>query len=306
MAEKDWLFERKQLLKNHKRTQFVVTLLVLVMVVFLFKDIGVGSTRESRKPSFVSSDYIARIDIEGMLVTDQKKLEKLRDIVTNNSIKAVVLRLNSPGGTVAGSEQYYNVVREIATNKPIVAVIEDMATSGGYMVAVASNYIAAGNMSITGSIGVLLQFSEVTELAKKLGIELESIKSSPLKAAPNPFEKMDEKTREVLQGIIEDIYQSFVVLVKQGRNFNDEQVKKLADGRIFTGKQAVDVGLIDVIGGEKEVLQWLQQEKQISDTLEVREYSLEDKYSKISNFFAMVYGMFSTIAYSAQTNVLLQ
>jgi len=146
-------------------------------------------------------------------------------------------------------------------------------------------------------------FARIEELAKKLGIGLDSIKSSPLKASPNPFEKIDPKARIILEGVVEDIYQSFRAMVKERRNFDEAQLEELADGRIFTGKQAVALGLIDVIGSEEVVLDWLYKERQISDSLEVKDYSLEDSYGKIANIFSMVYSVLSGMHASVQSFV---
>ena len=181
------------------------------------------------------------------------------------------MHINSPGGTTAGSEQLYDSLVRLKAKKPLVVVVEGLAASGGYIAALAADHIIAQQSSLVGSIGVLFQFPNFTELMKTVGVKVEEVKSSPLKAAPNGFEPTSPEARAALDALVKDSYAWFRGLVKERRGMDEALLEKVADGRVFTGRQAVELKLIDQLGDEKTAVAWLVAEKKIkSDTAGAR------------------------------------
>lgn len=218
-----------------------------------------------------SSDYIARLSVTGVIVDDERRHRLLARIAEDRNVKALIVRIDSPGGTVVGGEALHASIRSVAEKKPVVALMGQVATSAGYMVAIAADRIFAHKATITGSIGVLLQTTELTGLLGKLGIATEAIKSGPLKAAPSPFEPMTSEVRRVTRALVADIHKIFVSLVAQRRALDLEDLRPLVDGRVFTGVAAVRNRLIDAIGGEAEAKAWLNEERDIDRGLRVRD-----------------------------------
>lgn len=218
-----------------------------------------------------ASDHIAKIRIEGTIVEDDELLERLEKVGETDSVKGVIIAIDSPGGTTAGGEALFEAVRDVAEKKPVVAQVGTLAASAGYMVAAASDHIVARQSSIVGSIGVLVQFPEFTGLMEKLGIGLEEIKSSPLKAEPSPFNETTLEERAMMRRMILDSYDWFVDLVTERRPLERAQVLAVADGSVFTGRQAIGKKLVDGLGGEKTALKWLE-EKGVDPELDVIEW----------------------------------
>ena len=256
----DAFIDRKQLKKKLIIWQISAILTMVGIVIFLIGDFS----------DIRNSDHIAVLKISNIIVDDPKRSQALITVAKNKLIKALIVHIDSPGGTVVGGEALYLHLQEVAENKPVVAVISNLATSAGYMAAIATDQIFARQSSITGSIGVIIQTTDITVLLKKLGIKAESIKSGPLKAQPNPLEPMNENTRLATRLIVKDIFNMFIDMVVVRRKMDKKKVKKLADGRIYTGRQAVRNGLIDAIGGEKEALNWLSTAKNINSQLPLK------------------------------------
>ncbi|NQV59010.1 MAG: signal peptide peptidase SppA [Alphaproteobacteria bacterium] len=202
--------------------------------------------------------HVARLSIDGFISEDIERGEAIDDLLEEDKVRAVIVRINSPGGTTAGSEQIYQALRRVAAKKPMVAVISTIGTSGGYIVAIAADHIVAMETSLTGSIGVLFQTAEFTGLLKKLGIAPISLKSSPLKGQPSPLEPVTEEVEKALRILLEDSYDWFAGLVRDRRKFSPEELKQAADGRVFSGRQAIKLRLIDALGGEREARAWLK------------------------------------------------
>jgi len=203
-------------------------------------------------------DHIATIQVSGLITDDAARLKTLDKIARNRSIKALVLRINSPGGTAVGGETLYHALRRVADEKPVVALIRTMGTSGGYMAALAADRIYARENSLTGSIGVVLQTAEMSGLLEKIGVSAETLASGPLKAQPSAFEPMSDEARTATQGLIDDTHSWFVELVTQRRKLSAEEATAASDGRLFTGRQALGFKLIDELGGLVEARSWLQ------------------------------------------------
>ncbi|PZV33730.1 signal peptide peptidase SppA [Mesorhizobium kowhaii] len=202
-------------------------------------------------------DHIAKVRIEGTITEDEELIKRLETIRQSSKVKGVILSIDSPGGTTVGGESIYEEVRKLAADKPVVAEVGTLAASAGYMIASAADHIVARKTSIVGSIGVLIQYPDVSGLMDKLGVKLEEVKSSPLKASPSPFKPTNDEERAMVRKLILDSYDWFVGIVAERRKMTREQALALADGSIFTGRQGVANGLIDAVGGETEAVDWL-------------------------------------------------
>src|SRR6185312_10142456 len=191
-----------------------------------------------------SGDYIARIRIQGLIRDNEHRVEALERLAKSRT-RAVIVHIDSPGGTTAGSQQLYDALRALQAKKPMVIVVDGLAASGAYIAALSGDYIIAHDTSLVGSIGVLLQYPNFTQALKTLGIEFESIKSSPLKAAPSGFEPTSPEARNAVEAIVLDSYAWFKGLVKDRRKLDEAQLAAVDDGRVFTGRQSVPLKLID-------------------------------------------------------------
>ncbi|CEO17664.1 Putative signal peptide peptidase SppA [Rickettsia monacensis] len=269
----DYLIERRQI----KSRLLIWKLAAIILIAIVFLLVGKDFAPKEVLPINSNEDYIASVLIDEIILEDEKRDKKLKKIIDDSHIKALIVNVNSPGGTVVGSEKIYNILRKISEKKPVVIVMGTIAASGGYLISLGGDYIVSHNGTITGSIGVILQTAEVTELAQKLGIKFNNFKSGELKAVPNPTEKLTEAVRVAIMENIEDTYNFFLELVSERRNLPIEEVKKLADGRVYSGRQALKLKLVDAIGSEDTALKWLQEVKKINVNLLVKDYQLKPK-----------------------------
>jgi protease-4 len=219
--------------------------------------------------------HVERLTVDGVISEDLDRSAALKAVEKNDRVKALVVSINSPGGTVVGSEELFRELRAIAAKKPVVAVMGTLAASGGYMTALGADHIVAREGTLTGSIGVIMQTADVTGLLKKLGIEPEAIKSAPLKAVPSPLEPLTDEGREATKAVVLDMYDMFVTMVADRRGLDANVAKKLADGRVYTGRQALSARLIDEIGGEDEARAWLESAKGVPVTLPISDVRIE-------------------------------
>mgnify|MGYP001117030467 CR=1 FL=1 len=248
--------------------------------------------------SLTSSGAIARVNIEGLIRSDQQRVEALERLGKSPDV-AVIVHFNSPGGTTAGDEQLYEALVRLKAKKPVVVVVEGLAASGGYITAIAADHIVARQSSLVGSIGVLFQFPNFTELMKTVGVKVEEVKSSPLKAAPNGFEPTSPEARAALDALVKDSYAWFRGLVKERRGMDDALLEKVADGRVFTGRQAVELKLIDQLGDEKTAVAWLVAEKKIKSNLPVRDFKLNPRFGDLTFLRAAASITFDALGLSA-------
>jgi protease IV len=245
--------------KVHKWKNVAILFAVISFVLFLRFIAG-----ESLSDGIPDGDYIADVRIEGIIFENEFRTEILEKVANEKSIKAVIVNIDSPGGGIVGSEILFESLRKIAASKPIVVTMGSVAASGGYMAAVASDYIIARNGTLTGSVGVIMQSSEYTDLAEKIGVKFHNYKSSPLKGSPSPFEKSNPTIDRVINDSIQDSYQFFADLVLERRgNKLPDNTKSILDGRVFTGRQALKAGLIDEIGGKEQALSYLSKSHKI-------------------------------------------
>lgn len=218
-------------------------------------------------------NHVARIRIDGLITGDQPTLNLLSEIAKSDKVKGVIVRIDSPGGTTAGSEAVYEALRQIARDRPVVAVMDTVAASGGYITAIAADHIVARGNSITGSIGVIFSFPEVSKLLDSIGVKVEEIKSGDLKAEPSPYRPVSDKARSVSQEMVQDGFDWFVGLVAERRGLPEARVRELADGRVYTGRQAVAVKLIDRLGGEDTAVEWLETERKLQKGLKIVDWT---------------------------------
>ena len=223
--------------------------------------------------------HIARITIEGLITGKQETLDLLRQ-AEDDGAKAVILRINSGGGTTSGSEMLYNEVRRLAAKKPVVAVIDGVGASGAYMTALGAERIFANGSATVGSIGVIAQIPNVAKLLEQLGVKVEAVRSSPLKAMPSGIEVTTPEARAALEETVQESYRWFKGLVGERRNLKDEALAKVADGRVFTGRQALDLKLIDALGSELEAIAWLEAEKGLQKGLKVEPYLVKQPLNR--------------------------
>jgi protease IV len=227
-----------------------------------------------------ASPAIARISINGLIRSDEERVEALARL-EKSPAPAVIVHINSPGGTTAGSEQLHDSLMRLREKKPLVVVVDGLAASGGYITAIAGEHIVAQETSLVGSIGVLFQYPNVADLLNKLGIKVEEVKSSPLKASPNGFEPTSPEARAAIESLVLDSYAWFKNLVKVRRHLDDAEIDRVADGRVFTGHQGVPLKLVDEIGDERVAVAWLAKEKHIDPNTPVRDYRLRDRLSDL-------------------------
>jgi len=234
--------------------------------------------------------YIARIEITGVIVDDPRRDDRLLEIRDDPKAKALVARIDSPGGTVVGGETLFRYLRLVAEKKPVVAVMGELATSAGYMTAIGADHVLARDSTVTGSIGVIMQTADVTGLLNKIGVRPEVLKSSDIKATPNPFEPFTDKQRDAARVVVLDMFEMFKSMVAERRGFDDKTMNSLADGRIFTGRQALKLGLIDAIGGELEAKDWLVETRGLDPDLEYMDVRLEPEEGPLAGLFEGILG----------------
>jgi protease-4 len=228
-----------------------------------------------------SGRHIARLSIEGVITGDKDTLKLIKDIGAARGAEALILTIESPGGTTTGAERLYKELRLVAEKKPVVAVVGTMAASGGYIAAMGSDRIFAQGNSLVGSIGVLFQFPNFSKLLDTVGVAVESVKSSPLKASPSGVEPTSPEARAALNALVVDSYDWFKALVKDRRHLDDSLLAKVSDGRVFTGRQGMDLKLVDALGGEREAIAWLEQDKKIDKDLPVRDWKKERSLERL-------------------------
>jgi protease-4 len=229
--------------------------------------------------------HIARLKIDGVITGDEKTIKMLADI-EKSPAAALILQLDSPGGTTVGSEALYDAIRKVAAKKPVVATVGTMAASGAYIAALGADRIVARGNSLVGSIGVLFEFPNFSGLLEKVGVQVETVKSAPLKASPNGFEPTSEAARAALASLVSDSFAWFKGLVKERRGMSDDQLAAVDDGRVFTGRQSLPLKLIDQIGTEDDAVKWLETSKGIAKDLPIRDWKESRSFERLGLFGA--------------------
>ncbi|HEX3573426.1 MAG TPA: signal peptide peptidase SppA [Rhodopila sp.] len=261
--ETDLLLDRRRL---KRRLVFWRVFSVLALVVAAIAGLrGAGLTP--------TGAHITRVSVDGLITEDRKVSDAIDALADNNQVKAVILSIDSPGGSVSGGETLHDAIARVAAKKPVVVTMGGLAASAGYMIAVPATRIFARESTLTGSIGVLLETGEFSGLLGKLGIGAEVVRSGPLKDEPSLVRPLSPEGKEVLQGLVNDMYDQFVTMVASGRHMEVAKVRALADGRAYTGRQALALGLVDAIGGEREAKAWLTSAKGLPAGLPVQDLS---------------------------------
>jgi protease IV len=243
----------------------------------------------------VNGPHIARLTIEGVITGDRGTVTLIRDIAASQA-NAVIVSIESPGGTTTGAEKLYEEIRQLAAKKPTVAVVGTMAASGGYIAAMGTERIFASGNSLVGSIGVLFQFPNVSKLLDTIGVSYESVKSAPLKAAPNGFEPTSEAARAALAALVADSFAWFKGLVKDRRGMSDAELAIVSDGRIFTGRQGLPLKLVDALGGEREAIAWLETQKHIPSGLPVHDWRKQRTFERLG-LLGVAQGLFESVGW---------
>lgn len=208
-----------------------------------------GNKRSSTTLQMVGADKVALVKLEGLLITAEPVVEELNDYAEDSSVKAIVLRIDSPGGGVVVSQEIYNAVKNARKEgKKVVASMGTVAASGGYYVAAAADRIVANPGTLTGSIGVKMEFANIEKLLEKIGVRGMVVKAGEYKDVGSPFREMSAQEKKILQDVIDDVHSQFIKAVAEGRNMQEAEVRAIADGRIFTGRQALDLKLVDQLG----------------------------------------------------------
>ena len=263
----DHMVERRQMRRKLSVWRIVAILSLIALVVGLGLSATMSNTDLDRQ-----RDHVAKITFDGVILGEERKLKLIKQVLKSDSVKGVIVAINSPGGATSGGEAIYEALQELAKKKPVVASMDGIAASAGYMIALPAERIFARRSTITGSIGVIFQYTDITELMKTVGVEMRAIKSAPLKAEPNPFSPYTPEAEAMIARMIDDSYQWFVDLVAENRPFDREQALGLADGRIVTGGQAVELKLVDELGGPEAAKDWLINEHKLNKELKLIEW----------------------------------
>lgn len=282
-ADSDYLLDRRRLKRRlgfWRAAAFVVAAVAVVGV-------GLYAARDRLGSNGLAGPHVARVRIGGVITGDERTLDLLKRVGKGNAA-AVLVEIDSPGGTVTGSESLYDALRELSAKKPTVAVVSGLAASGGYIAAMGTDRIVAQQTSIVGSIGVLFQSPNVSKLLENWGVTMDTIKSAPLKASPNPLEPTTPAAREAMAAVINDSFDWFKHVVQERRGIAGADLQSVSDGRVFTGRQAIGLKLIDEIGNEKTAIAWLEANKGIAKDLPVRDWKPRD--DRGFGLFAMASG----------------
>jgi protease IV len=245
------------------RTFAVVAVLAAILVALHHNGIG------------LVGEHVAKLSVSGVITDDEQLNDAVEKLADDDSVKALIVSIDSPGGSVAGGESLHDAIAHVAEKKPVVAVMGGVAASAGYMVAVPADRIFARAATLTGSIGVLLEAPDFSGLLGKLGIDAEALVSGPLKNQPSFTHPLSPEGRQVLQGLVMSMYNQFVAMVAAGRHMDPDKVRQLGDGRAYTGAQALRLGLVDQIGGEHAARAWLASAKGVAASLPVEDVTAE-------------------------------
>ena len=248
--DSDILIDRRRLRRRLTVWRVVAILAVIAAIAF-------AAAQGDREPlSVFGRDHIARIAVSGFIGDNAKRHELLEKLRKNPHVKAVIVTVDSPGGTTVGGEALYLDLRELAQAKPVAAVFGTVAASAAYLGGIATDYIVARGNTITGSVGVIFQWAEVSDLLSKLGVKVDEIRSGPLKAEPSPFTPASEEARRLSEELVKESQVWFVDLVSERRKDVAPHLDEIKTGRIYTGREALKAGLIDAIGDEQTAIKW--------------------------------------------------
>ncbi|MDX2289230.1 MAG: signal peptide peptidase SppA [Hyphomicrobiaceae bacterium] len=261
---------------DRRRLRRKMALWRALAVLALAITIGVALASRDDFAALFGKKQIARVTISGTITEDRDQLRMLKRIAEADNVAGLILFVNSPGGTTTGGEALYAALRDVSEKKPVVAQFGTVAASAGYIVGLATDHIVARGNTITGSVGVLMQWPEVSGLLNTVGVKMNEVKSGTLKAEPSPFKPADGEALRVAQEMIDDGFRWFVGLVEERRGVKVTDIPGLREGRIFSGRQALELKLVDEIGGEPEAKLWLETKRGIDKDLDVVDWKPRD------------------------------
>jgi protease IV len=291
----DHIVDRRRMRRKLTFWRVVAVLIAIVAVV------GIASMFRGSSAGLVqsTSPQISRVTIRGIIRGDEDRLKALDSLANSRATRAVIVHIDSPGGTTVGSEELHDALRRVANKKPMVVVVDGMAASGGYIAAMAADHILTQKTSLVGSIGVLFQVPNVSHLLETIGVKVEEIKSSPLKAAPNGLEPTSPEARAAIESLVRDSYAWFKDMVKDRRKLDGEALDKVSDGRVFTGRQAIELKLADEIGQEREAIEWLAKTNNIDPKTPVRDWRLTPRFNELSFIHLGTSALLETMGFGA-------
>ncbi|WP_333824943.1 signal peptide peptidase SppA [Pinisolibacter sp.] len=271
MLDPDVVADRRRLKRKLGLWRTLAFVLAVVAILAVAARLGgLGDLVDKARP------HIARLTIQGVMLPDRKLLETVETLTTTDAVKGVIVSIDSPGGATSAGEGLYTALRKLAAKKPTVAHVGSLAASAGYLAAIGTDHIVARRTALTGSIGVLVQWGDVSDLMKTVGVKLEEVKSSPMKAEPNPFKPTSPEARAMLDRVVKDTYAWFVGLVAERRGLAADKAQELADGRVVNGAQALPLKLVDELGEESVAVAWLES-KGVAKDLKIRDWKPEKK-----------------------------
>ena len=239
-----------------KRKRILIGLGVIAgLLIFFFAILFlIGRYSGGKSSRFAFGDKIAIVEVKGVITQSSGIIEELQQYLEDDGVKAIILRIDSPGGGVGPAQEIYREIIKIKSKKKVVTSMGSVAASGGYYIACASNLIVANPGTITGSIGVIMQFSNFEELLKKIGIKGVVLKSGEHKDIGSPFREMTPEEKRIMQEVLDNVHQQFIQAVADGRKLDRSKVVQIADGRIMTGEQAKNLGLVDQMGNLQDTI----------------------------------------------------
>lgn len=238
-------------------------------IVAVLAGVGVAAWTLIDRASLTGEKHVARVTISGMITEDRAQLRLLERLEKSASVSAVILFVNSPGGTTTGGEALYIALRKLAAKKPLVAQFGTVAASAAYIAGLGTDHIVSRGNTITGSVGVIMQWPEFTGLLDKVGVKMNEVKSGSLKATPSPFQPLDPAGRALLDEMIADGQRWFLGLVAERRGIDPAAVPGLREGRVYSGRRALELKLVDEIGGEAEAMRWLTEQRKVARNLKI-------------------------------------
>ena len=265
-ADAEMIADRRRLRRKLTLWRVLAVLALMIAV----GTVGLVATNGARRIG--QTQQIARIGVSGLITGDSRMADLFRRVGDNPRVSGVVISISSPGGTTTGSEELYRGIRALAAKKPTVAFVDGTAASGAYITALAADRIVARETSLVGSIGVLFQYPDVSKLLGTIGVGVEEVKSSPLKAEPSGFKPTSPEARAALQAVVNDTYAWFKDLVKTRRGMSDQQLAAVSDGRVFSARQGLALKLVDELGTERDAVAWLERERKVPVNLPVRDW----------------------------------
>ncbi|MFT8719621.1 MAG: signal peptide peptidase SppA [Acetobacter sp.] len=245
--------------------------------------VAAAAGKGGEKPSWMGGapknvPHLVALKVHGMIGGDVSRWTKaVEEAGKDKFVKGLLLDVDSPGGAVTGGEELHDALERFASTKPLVTTMGGMGASAGYMIALPSRRIFAERSTLTGSIGVLMEAPEASGLLGKIGVNVQELVSGPMKGQPSLTRPISPEGRVMLQGVVSNLYDQFVAMVVSGRHMPDAKVRSLADGRPYTGEQALKLGLIDAVGGHNEAQAWLTKAAGVSGAVKVTEIGTEKK-----------------------------